>query len=346
MFKGMDAIEKQIRSIAASLFKNNKIDILIGYEQGTVPFQSRPYFLHTPAGSERGMEAIALNGLIWNSFCTNNLAAYLPKYFERDPRAKKKDDKPTLRIGMVVKGCDLRSVTALVKEHQAPRQNLVLIGIPCQGMYDKKKLAARLTIDDVVSVSETDEKTLSVTTRGGATHSFAKDEYLQDACRECRFTLPTGTDILVEGNHRTPAKTSFGSIEAFNAKPKEERWEYFKQEMSKCIRCNACRQACPTCYCKECFADLQDVRWIGAGIELTDSMLYHIIRIFHQAGRCVECDACYRACPMGVDLRTFTKRMVKDVEELFGYVTDFSLEKTPPLSTFKEDDPEGFITEP
>ena len=75
-------------------------------------------------------------------------------------------------------------------------------------------------------------------------------------------------------------------------------------------------------------------------------MLYHIGRIFHQAGRCVECDACVRACPMNIDLRTFTQKLVKDTGELFGYVAGMSFEELPPLCTFKEDDNQDFITEP
>jgi ferredoxin len=86
--------------------------------------------------------------------------------------------------------------------------------------------------------------------------------------------------------------------------------------------------------------------WIGVTTELTDTMIYHLIRVFHQAGRCVECDACYSACPENVDLRTLTKKLVMDVEELFGYIPDFSEETIPPLSTFKEEDPEQFITDP
>ncbi|MCK5138705.1 MAG: 4Fe-4S ferredoxin, partial [Thermodesulfovibrionia bacterium] len=60
----------------------------------------------------------------------------------------------------------------------------------------------------------------------------------------------------------------------------------------------------------------------------------------------VECDACYRACPMGVDLRTFTKKIVMDVDELFDFIPGFSTEELSPMSTFKEDDSDDFTTEP
>jgi hypothetical protein len=49
---------------------------------------------------------------------------------------------------------------------------------------------------------------------------------------------------------------------------------------------------------------------------------------------------------MGIDLRPFTQKVVKDVEELFGYVPGMSPEEVPPLCAFREDDTEEFITEP
>ena len=75
-------------------------------------------------------------------------------------------------------------------------------------------------------------------------------------------------------------------------------------------------------------------------------MIFHIIRIFHQAGRCVECDACVRACPMGIDLRSLTKKIAADVRGLFGFTPGFDAETRPPLLTFREDDEQGFISEP
>ncbi len=75
-------------------------------------------------------------------------------------------------------------------------------------------------------------------------------------------------------------------------------------------------------------------------------MLYQIGRIFHQAGRCVDCGACVRACPMGIDLRAFTYKLVKDVRELFGYEAGISLDELPPLTTFKLEDKQEFMVEP
>ncbi len=185
-----------------------------------------------------------------------------------------------------------------------------------------------------------------MSTRGAGTLSLPREQVLQDCCLECRHPVPEGADLLVPGEAREPGDGGYARVREFEAKSREERWEHFRSELSRCIRCNACRQACPTCWCKECFAEQTNLQWIGAGTDPSDKMFFQIIRIFHQAGRCVECDACYRACPMGIDLRLYTKKIVKDVEETFGYLPAFDAEELPPLATFGEKDGDSFITDP
>jgi formate dehydrogenase subunit beta len=340
-------MEKQLQEIAKKLIAQQEIDLLIGYERGSVPLTSRPFFIKVKGAN--APENLA-NKLVWNSFCSNNLAVFLPKYFETNPFARKRPPKP--KIGIVAKGCDLRSIVVLIKEKQAPRENLVLIGVPCQGMIDKRKveaaIAAKTSCVQDAEIHEYHEQDgmLYITTKNGDIHMFNKEAFLQDACQDCRYPMPEGTDYLIEGATKEPGDGGYKKIQEFEMKTPQERWQYFLQEMSKCIRCTACRQACPTCWCKECFADQMDLKWIGVSTNISDTMIFHLIRIFHQSGRCVECDACYRACPMGVDLRTFTKKIGKDVEELFAFFPDFNLETIPPISTFREDDSESFITEP
>lgn len=333
-------MEQQLQNIAKTLITQQEIDLLIGYENGSLPLTARPLFIKVK-GAEQPEKLV--EKLVWNSFCSNNLAVFLPKYFERNPFARKHPPKP--KIGIIAKGCDLRSIVTLIKEKQAPGEHLVLIGVPCQGMIDRRKVEERIAGETVREYQE-QEGILTITTLRGNTYALPREEVLQAACRECRFPMPEGVDYLIEGTARNPAQDSYALIEEFEAQTPEERWAYFEQEMTKCIRCYACRQACPTCWCKECFAEQMDLKWIGASTNLSDTMIFHLTRIFHQAGRCVECDACYRACPMDIDLRTFTKKIGKDVEHLFQFSPDFDPDTIPPISTFKETDSDSFITEP
>jgi ferredoxin len=213
-------------------------------------------------------------------------------------------------------------------------------------MADRDKIMFKCNGNNIVTVSEDEEGILDVTLKHGEHLKIRKDEVLLDACSECSHPSPVMADILVDVEPRAAGDSSFRQVKEFESKSIGERWEYFRQEMSRCIRCYACRQACPNCYCKVCFADQTNPGWLHQGDDLSDIMIYHIGRIFHQAGRCVGCDACVRACPVHIDLRLFTRKMVMDVKELFGFVPGLSVDSVPPLCTFSSADNEDFITDP
>ncbi|MBI9106017.1 MAG: 4Fe-4S dicluster domain-containing protein [Spirochaetales bacterium] len=311
----MIEVQNQMRILASDLIRQKRVDFIIGYEQGTLAHTSRPCIIDVRTSGPEVSEK-----LVWNSYCSNNLSVYLQKFFAPPVQGRKKDAAPPLRIGLIVKGCDLRSVLNLIREKQVPRENLILIGLPCTGMLDKKKM-------------EINKDELDI------------EKNIQDSCLECRFSNVKGVDFEITGKTREVPGDLYEVVRLFEARTRKDRLAYFEKEISRCIRCNACRQACPSCYCRECFADQKDMKWLGSGT-MSDTMIYHLIRIFHQAGRCAECDACFRACPEEIDLRTFTRKLAKDVEELFGFVTDFNRESIPPLSTFSSGDSDSFITEP
>ena len=59
-------------------------------------------------------------------------------------------------------------------------------------------------------------------------------------------------------------------------------------EFDRCIRCYACRQVCPGCYCSTFMFERDDGLWIDVGFELPQNHMFHLGRALHQAGRCVE----------------------------------------------------------
>ena len=68
-------------------------------------------------------------------------------------------------------------------------------------------------------------------------------------------------------------------------------------------------------------------QWIGKTTDPSDTLIFHLTRALHLAGRCIECGACERACPMGVDIRKLNRKLAGDVKELFGYEAGISLEE-------------------
>ena len=149
-----------------------------------------------------------------------------------------------------------------------------------------------------------------------------------------------------KGTPIAAAEKEYEPVTAFENLPAEERWAYFEKEMAKCIRCTACRNVCPSCYCRICFADQSQPRWVDIGADASDTQLFQLMRMYHMVGRCVDCGSCTAVCPMGVDLRKFLKKLDKDAFDMFGHRAGVSLEEPAPLGTYKETDKEDFIFEP
>ena len=225
----MREIEKQIKEEVKKLFKENKIDLFIGYEEGTTPLTSSPIFITKPEDIEK---------LCWNSFCSNNLAVYLPEFFI--PQPKKKEETKLPKVGILAKGCDTRSIIGLIKENQIPRKNVIIVGVSCEGMIDKNKLKNM----EVIEAIEKENKII-ITDDNNKKVDLKKDELLSDCCLSCQYTSPVIQDILIgEAPKKEKPAVKDNIVENFEKMPLEKRWKYFEEEMSKCIRCYAYREEC------------------------------------------------------------------------------------------------------
>ena len=81
---------------------------------------------------------------------------------------------------------------------------------------------------------------------------------------------------------------------------------------------------------------------MGKSLDPTDVRTFHFLRAFHCAGRCTDCGACERACPVGIKVRQFTKKLEKDMLELYKFEAGISRREAP-LDVYRPDDPENFI---
>lgn len=317
----MPELGNEIREVARHLLQEKKIDLVIGFERGTIIMRSTPCFIREPKEIDR---------LIWNSFCENNLAKYLVKRPEK--------------IAIVAKGCDARAVVELIKEKQISREQVTIIGIPCQGMVDRRQVEAELGGKEILEVEENEGEL--ITKGDDFKEVLNRNEFLYPSCKVCTHRNPVIYDILVGDAVEEADSDQYLDVKQFEAQSADERWEYLSKEFSTCIRCYACRNACPLCYCHECFVDCSQPQWVGKTTNDSDTAIFHIMRAFHLAGRCVECGACERACPVGIDIRKLNRKLSKDVKDLFAYQAGISLEQVTPLATFKPDDNEEFILNP
>jgi ferredoxin len=121
-----------------------------------------------------------------------------------------------------------------------------------------------------------------------------------------------------------------------------QRWDFWVTELSPCFKCYACRAACPMCYCHKCTVEFNQPQWIPVPAHDLGNVEWHMMRAIHLAGRCVDCDACYNACPLGIPLNLLNKRILLDAKEHFGGYQP-SIKADHLMSTYKPEDKDNFI---
>jgi ferredoxin len=128
-------------------------------------------------------------------------------------------------------------------------------------------------------------------------------------------------------------------VAEIEAWPAAKRAAFWNAQFERCLRCYACRQACPLCYCEECLSEQLDPQWQSIAIETGEKALFHVMRAFHQAGRCTGCKACVDACPADVPIGLLNQKVAKEVERFFGpYDAGLDPGKPLPLATFRKDE--------
>ena len=247
--------------------------------------------------------------LIFSPACRNNLSLYLTK--------AKQDAVPTGRLAIVVKGCDLRALAGLLGESQIKRENLHIIGIACAGVF-------AANADQSLPLSA---------------------ETIAKKCRECTVHLPTGADFVAGTLPQLPTLTATEAEELarLEALTPAERWAFWKEQFSRCIRCLACRQVCPFCFCSQCLCDRNRPQAVENSVRPAGNLSWHIVRAMHLAGRCAGCAECERVCPMDIPLNLLNRKMAEELKELFDYEAGLTPQEKGPLTSYQEDDDESFI---
>lgn len=252
--------------------------------------------------------------IVFDEYSVHNIANTLLKF--RDGHE---------RIGIVVKGCDSRGLVRLLEDNQFKRDRLYIVGVGCPGMKDPLK---------------------AMRNNSGFTKQAEAND-LADKCLDCiQPNAVIYDEFIGEKQEPRAGGNRFARVEEMENMSYDERYAFFEEVLSTCIRCYACRQACVACNCRVCIFDETKPQWVGRETSVSDNMMYHMIRALHMAGRCIECGECERVCPVNIPLMVINKKLIKDVSEFFGPY-DAGMEyvegRKPPLSVYNENDPDNFL---
>ena len=119
----MSDIQSEMRAVAKELLESGEATVVIGWEKGTMPYNSTPVMIRSAAEVDK---------LIWDEYCQQNLSPYLIDFIYTEDK-----------VAIFAKGCDTRAYNRLIQDKRITADKCIIIGVPCSGMKNAKA-AARL----------------------------------------------------------------------------------------------------------------------------------------------------------------------------------------------------------
>lgn len=303
---------------AKELLAEGKVQKVVGWKKGLFDEDITPAVFSSADELDKDF--------VFNKFCKANLSKYLVGITreieikksttrmnntmakQRDPNAEDKPI-PSEVVLVFLKPSDTYSFTQLLKENRITRNDVYAIGIPCQDTLDGGNLCDSCKGKKHVSCDE-----------------------LLGIDEEAEKSLEQNTERMEE-------------VTKLEAMTSQERYDFWRNEFSRCIRCNACRNVCPACTCEKCVFD-NNALYTSQKVAQTsfEESLFHIVRAWHVAGRCTDCGECSRVCPEHIPLYLLNRKFIKDINEIYGnYQAGSDMESKPAMLQFKENDPETTI---
>ncbi|MBE7037031.1 MAG: 4Fe-4S ferredoxin [Ruminococcaceae bacterium] len=313
--------QKQLIDKAVSLLESGTVSWVIGWEKGEFDYDITPaVFKNAEDVKEK---------FVWNDFCGANFSKYLIA----------QTGKCEGKILVFLKPCDTYSFNQLLTEHRFDREKVYAVGIPCDGMVDISKVKA--VCGEGISAISCDGENLSVTTIYSDAPVLVKTEdALLERCVNCKSKKHVAYDELLGEDGDVIDSARFDEVAKLEAMTPDERFAFWQNELSRCIRCNACRDACPACTCEKCvFNNPNSGVENKAAANSFEEKMFHIIRAFHVAGRCTDCGECSRVCPQNIPLHLLNRKFIKDINEFYGdYQAGAEVGSRAPLVNYTTED--------
>ena len=312
---------EQLIAKAKELLANGTVTAVLGWGKGEFGYDVTPTVFKTAEELE--------SGFVFGDFCGANFSKYLVS----------KTQKLEGKMLVFLKPCDTYSFNQLLTEHRFDREKVYAVGIPCEGMADIAKVKA-IVGDGISAVDADGDKIVVTTIYEDAPVAIDAKDVMAERCVNCKSKKHVAYDELIGEEGDVIDSARFDEVARLEAMTPDERFEFWQGELSRCIRCNACRDACPACTCEKCVFDNPN-----SGVENKspansfEEKLFHIIRAFHVAGRCTDCGECSRVCPQNIPLHLLNRKFIKDINEFYGeYQAGAEVGSRAPLVNYTTED--------
>jgi len=313
------------------MMKKRAVELLTGGQVARVLAWRKGEFMYDPTPDVFTDAADLWENMVYDEFCGANLSKYLIKEAHKEGK--------TL---VFLKPCDTYSFNQLMAEHKMDREKVYIVGIECYGKVDIEKVRLK-GVTGIKSVKTVGGELVFDTVYGE--EKVPAYEVYAERCLSCKSKKHVAYDELIGEDGEVEQTDRFDMVEKLENMTSEERFEFWRGELSRCIRCNACRNVCPACTCEKCIFDNPDSGFENkAPSDSFEENMFHIIRAFHVAGRCTDCGECSRVCPEHIPLHLLNRKFIKDINELYGeYQAGETLNERNPLINYTQEDAEPSI---
>lgn len=316
-------MQRELIEKAKSMLKSGEVVRVVGWRKGEFGYDPQPSVFTTEQDLEKNF--------VYDVFCAPNLSKYMVSLSRLEGKSL-----------VFLKPCDSYSFTQLLKEHRIRRENVHIVGVPCEGNVDSYKLVA---LHDDITKATGDSSQVSLECLCG-NFTVQTEQVLEERCYVCKGKKHiTCDEVIGEEGEAKASGDRFSKVSELEAMTAEQRYEFWRGELSRCIRCNACRNACPACTCELCVFDNENSGAFNkAAANSFEESMFHVVRAFHVAGRCTDCGECSRVCPERIPLHLLNRKFIKDINDLYGeYQAGGDMDSVSPLTSYTKGDPEPSV---